>query len=44
MELIDKMLDGDVLSLARLISIVERGNSEVPAIMKLIYSHPGRWI
>ena len=41
MELIDKMLDGDVLSLARLISIVERGNSEVPAIMKLIYSHPG---
>ena len=41
MELVEKMLAGDVLSLARLISKVERGNSEVPSIMKLIYAHPG---
>ena len=42
MELIDKMLAGDVLSLARLISTVERDNDEVPAIMKLAYAHPGK--
>jgi len=38
-ELVEKMLAGDVLSLAKLISSVERGNAEVPAIMKLVYSH-----
>ncbi len=37
----DKMLAGDVLSLARLISIIERGNSQVLEIMKLVYAHPG---
>ncbi len=42
MELVDKMLAGDVLSLARLISIVERDNAEVPAIMKLVYAHLGK--
>ena len=36
MELFDKMLAGDVLSLSRLISIVESDNAEVPAIMKLV--------
>jgi len=34
MKLIDKMLTGDALSLARLISIVERDDSEVPTVMK----------
>src|SRR4030042_1689813 len=42
MELIDKMLTGDVPSLARLISIVERDNAEVPAVMKLVYANPGK--
>lgn len=42
MEIVDKMLAGDVLSLARLISIVERDNAEVPAIMKLVYARPGK--
>ena len=42
MELVDKMLAGDVLSLARLISIIERDNDDVPAIMKLVYAHPGK--
>ncbi len=42
MELVEKMLAGDVLSLAKLISIVERNNAEVPSIMKLIYSHLGK--
>jgi len=42
MELVDKMLAGDVLSLSRLISIVESDNAEVPAIMKLVYAHLGK--
>jgi LAO/AO transport system kinase len=42
MKLVDKMLAGDVLSLARLISIVERDNAEMPAIMKLVYAHSGK--
>jgi len=42
MELIDRMLSGDVLSLARLISIVERDNAEMPAVMKLVYAHLGK--
>jgi LAO/AO transport system kinase len=41
MELVDKMLAGDVLSLARLISIVERGSLEIPSIMELVYSYSG---
>ncbi len=42
MELVNKMLAGDVLSLARLISIVEKDNAEVPAIMNLVYAHLGK--
>lgn len=42
MELVDKMLSGDMLSLARLISIVERDNAEVPAIMNLACAQPGK--
>ena len=42
MELVKKMLAGDVLSLARLISLVERNNAEVPSIMKLVYPHLGK--
>jgi LAO/AO transport system kinase len=41
LEIFDKMRAGDSLSLARLISLVERDNSEVPAIMNLVYTHPG---
>jgi len=41
MKLVEQMLKGDVLSLSRLISLVEKNNSEVPAIMKLIYAHLG---
>jgi LAO/AO transport system kinase len=41
-QLIDKMLAGDALSLARLISLVEKDDSEVPAIMKLVYPHLGK--
>ncbi len=42
MKLIKKMLAGDVLSLARLISIVESDSPEVPAIIKTVYSHLGK--
>lgn len=41
-ELIEKMLAGDRLSLARLITIVEREGEEVPKIMRTIYPHTGR--
>jgi LAO/AO transport system kinase len=41
MKLVEQMLKGDVLSLSRLISLVERNNSEVPAIMEQIYPHLG---
>ncbi len=41
MKLIHDMLAGDVLSLARLITKVERGDG-VPQIMKLIYPYVGR--
>ena len=41
-ELIDKMLAGDRLSLARLITVVERESEEVPEIMRAIYPHTGR--
>jgi LAO/AO transport system kinase len=40
-EIVEKMLEGDVLSLAKLISSVERDNGEIPEIMKLVFSHPG---
>ncbi len=41
MELVEKMLGGDVLSLARLISLVENSNSDTTSIMKLVYPHLG---
>jgi len=41
MELVEKMLDGDIRSLARLITFVERGDSETTSIMKLVYPHLG---
>ena len=41
-ELISKMLAGDKLSLARLITSVERESPEVPGIMAAIYSYIGR--
>lgn len=41
-ELVEKMLAGDRLSLARLITMVEREADEVPQIMRAIYPHTGR--
>ncbi len=41
-ELVQKMLAGDRLSLARLITMVEREGEEVPEIMRAIYPHTGR--
>lgn len=40
-KLVEKMLAGDVLSLSRLISAVERDGSDVPEIMGLVYQHSG---
>jgi LAO/AO transport system kinase len=42
MELVEGMLAGQELSLARLVTLVERESPEVPQIMKLIYPHLGR--
>ncbi len=42
MKLVEEMLAGDVLSLARLISLVEREGAEVPKIMKLVYPYLGK--
>lgn len=42
MEIVEEMLAGDVLSLARLITKVERGGAEVPEIMRLVYPHLGK--
>ena len=39
MELVKKMLSGDTRSLAKLITIMERGNQEIPQIMKEIQPH-----
>ena len=41
-EWVKKMLAGDRLSLARLISKVENRDSDLPAIMQLIYPHTGK--
>lgn len=40
-ELVDRMLEGDQRSLARLISRVERDSAEVPAIMQRLYPELG---
>ena len=42
MELVQEMMAGEVLSLARLITKVERDGAEVPEIMKLVYPHLGK--
>jgi LAO/AO transport system kinase len=41
-ELVEEMLAGDVLSLARLITRVERDGADTPQIMKQAYSHLGK--
>lgn len=38
-KLVDNMLAGDTLSLARLITKLERDDADVPEIMKLVYPH-----
>jgi LAO/AO transport system kinase len=40
-DMVVEMLAGDVLSLARLITKVERDDADVPQIMKQLYSHLG---
>ena len=40
-ELVERMLSGERQSLARLITLVERENAEVPEIMRLIHPHTG---
>jgi LAO/AO transport system kinase len=40
--LVEEMLAGDVLSLARLITMVERDGADLPQIMKQVYSHLGK--
>ena len=42
MKLIENMLAGDMLSLSRLITLVERDGTEVPEVIKLVYSHVGK--
>jgi len=42
MELVEEMLAGDVLSLARLITKLERNGADVPQIMKQLYPHLGK--
>ena len=42
MELVDRMINGNVISMARLISLIESGDDQVPQIMKHIYPHTGK--
>jgi len=42
MELVEQMLNGNMASLARLVSLIEGGSGELPRIMKLIYPHTGK--
>ncbi|HEY32461.1 MAG TPA: methylmalonyl Co-A mutase-associated GTPase MeaB [Dehalococcoidia bacterium] len=42
MELVEQMLSGNMASLARLVSLIEGGSSEVSHIMKLVYPHTGK--
>jgi LAO/AO transport system kinase len=39
MELVEKLLAGDTQSLAKLITLMERGNPEIPQIMKEVQPH-----
>ena len=41
MELVEQMLKGEIVSLSRVISLVENEGKEVPRIMKLITPHTG---
>ncbi len=41
-ELVQRMLNGELRSLARLITLVEGGGEEVPQIMRLIHPYTGR--
>ena len=41
-DMVEEMLAGDVLSLARLITKVERDGTDVPRIMKQVYPHLGK--
>ncbi|MFC1871322.1 methylmalonyl Co-A mutase-associated GTPase MeaB [Chloroflexota bacterium] len=41
-KLVKEMLEGKVLALAKLITMVEEDSAEAPEIMKLIYSHLGK--
>ena len=42
MKLVDEMLSGQKLALARVISKIENRDKEMPAIMKLLYPHTGK--
>jgi len=42
MQLVDRLLDGDVRALARAVSLVERGASETPGILQALYPHTGK--
>ena len=42
MQLVDRLLEGDVRAVARTISLVERGSSETAAILHEVYRHTGR--
>ncbi|HEX2986782.1 MAG TPA: methylmalonyl Co-A mutase-associated GTPase MeaB [Chloroflexota bacterium] len=42
MELVQRMLAGDQVALAKLITMVENHSPEVPQIMRLIHSHTGK--
>jgi len=41
-DLVSRMLNGDQLALARLITFVERDTEDVPEIMRLIHPHTGK--
>ena len=42
MDMVEEMLAGDVLSLARLITKVERDGADLPQIMKQVYPYLGK--
>jgi len=42
MELVEQMLKGESVSLARVISLIENESNKVPEIMRLIYPHIGK--
>ena len=42
MQLVDRLLEGDVRAVARAISVVERGSGEAAGILQAVYRHTGR--